>query len=947
MAVSQLPQAPYRQDRRIYPTPIIGDVLFSEVRDCTRIEIPEYGTPHPNPKKWPDHKLVFVKPVDIERDGIFEFFYAAERENQDLYNFSSGYRNVVGNAGGREFRVVQRTYVTLREKFKPMDIEFGTPMMDVPEGKFSDVEYVFFDRQQQQIQEQELNALFVAEVHTYIEKAFLEYKLSYGTQKSEVVPEKFRALIPQTSTEQIVEGLAEQPTLTGSQLSVTEDQINPDIKVVRTVSRADQQTGYSLSGKQVTNVLQVADVVETIVPDGTTIETTALTVDGSIESLGNGQSIQRVITAPELFAAESYSAQRPDPVPEKFRVLTPTENIEETVEGTAAMPTLAAGDLQVSEQQLNVHVKRKSRTKRNLTTLPKSITQKVTTGEKQVATITDTLQNGDTTETPTATKDIQSDALGDGTYVVRKVEVPELFSAKGFTAQKSDTIPEKFRAQVPTNTEQQNKIGQATQPSLSAGELERSQQQLNEFVYREQITKRDVVGDVTLPEVKRAYVEGTIASVEEKLTSDPTIESGFLVSESAANPIGDGKFIVQTVKVNSWPELKSSEWDPVLNTQVVRTEQFVTPPSTFNEDNTAYRAINEDRTLKVIENVPLEALNNYVMSFPIQADLQLPNVLKRLEVVWAESVSTGEFTSDWNGFVPQPDEVNLNASESGSATTSVSLKPELIVDIEQPWGSDISATAYYFFMKSENNSVTETAFLDRLTAINGGNVVSRWPSFRPVSHTIVLQGVAGTVKSTLNVSAASASTSYEEATGQDGTSNFGGVDSDPYAYPSGVKSWERNIGKGKDYDLDVVLNAVTIPPTIHGLIDIKNADTIYRNITAKANVKWDYSTEYTQVAGGTYLDDGYPPEVKTTYITWWGSMLENGFIHPSLYFPKVDEESSINTQIVGDINPKQLEPTALEKIPTSGLYVIKSTIEPYKWGWVKCGAWVLDASVLA
>ena len=74
MAVSQLPQAPYRQDRRIYPTPIIGDVLFSEVRDCTRSEIPEYGTLHPNPKKWPDHKLVYVKPVDIERDGIFEFF---------------------------------------------------------------------------------------------------------------------------------------------------------------------------------------------------------------------------------------------------------------------------------------------------------------------------------------------------------------------------------------------------------------------------------------------------------------------------------------------------------------------------------------------------------------------------------------------------------------------------------------------------------------------------------------------------------------------------------------------------------------------------------------------------------------------------------------------------------------------------------------------------------
>ena len=248
MAVSQLPQAPYRQDRKVFPTPIVGDVLFSEVRDCTRIEIPEYGTPHPNPKKWPDHKLVFVKTVDIERDGIFEFFYAAERENQDLYNFSSGYRNIIGNAGGREFRVVQRSYVTLRDKFQPMDIEFGTPMPNVPEGKFDGVEYVFFDRQQQPIQEQELNALFVAEVHTYVERAFLDYKLSYAAERIDPLPDRFRTSIPQEVTEEIVEGLAEMPELSGSALSIKEDQLNPDIKLVRTVTRDTPTTGVKLDG---------------------------------------------------------------------------------------------------------------------------------------------------------------------------------------------------------------------------------------------------------------------------------------------------------------------------------------------------------------------------------------------------------------------------------------------------------------------------------------------------------------------------------------------------------------------------------------------------------------------------------------------------------------------------------------------------------------------------
>ena len=1124
MAVSQLPQAPYRQDRRIYPTPIIGDVLFSEVRDCTRIEIPEYGTPHPNSKKWPDHKLVYVKTVDIERDGIFEFFYAAERENQDIYNFSSGYRNVVGNAGGREFRVVQRSYVTLREKFEPTDIEFGAPMMDVPEGKFNDVEYVFFDRQQQPIQEQELNALFVAEVHTYIEKAFLEYKLSYGIQKSEVVPEKFRALIPQTSTEQIIEGLAEQPTLTGSQLSVTEDQINPDIKVVKTVSRADQQTGYALSGKQVTNVLQVADVVETIVPDGTTITTTALTVDGSVESMGNGQSLQRVITAPELFTAKSFATQRPDPVPEKFRVLAPTENTEETVVGTAEMTDLIAGELAASEQQVNVHVKRKSRTKRdvttlpkslsqklttnekqiatvietlqngdtndvpsatkdiqsealgdgtyvvrktevpelftsetfssqrpdptpekfrvlipsesteeniigtalmptlttgelesteqqinkfvkrkrstkrnittlpksltqktttgekqvatitdtlqngdtseaptatkdiqsevlgdgtyvvrktevpelftsetfssqrpdptpekfrvlipsesteeniigtalmptlttgelesteqqinkfvkrkrstkrNITTLPKSLTQKTTTGEKQVATITDTLQNGDTSEAPTATKDIQSEVLGDGTYVVRKIEVPELFTSKVYTTQKPDTIPERFRAEIPTQTEQTNKIGQASQRTLLTNELEKSEQQINKFVYREQTTKRTIPASVALPEVQRAYVEGTVAKVNEKLSTTPTIESGLLVSESQATPIGDGKFVVQTVKVDSWPALKSSDWDPVLNAQVVRTEQFVGPPTSFNEDNTSFRAINKDRALKVVEDAPVTALSSYVMSFPIQVDLQLPNVLKRLEVVWAESTSVGSFNSEFAG-----SNISLSGSETGSATSSITLKPELIIDIVQPWGSDITATAYYFFMPSSNNSVTESAFLGRLAQV-AGKSVSRWPSFKPVSHTLLLQGVSGAVKANVSASASGNQTGYDKTT-----------------------------GSGQEFDIGISLNAVTLPPTIHGAINIVNAQARERTVTANSTVHW--------FSSGTF-----PP----VYVT-----------------------SNAAKTVEAKVTPTSLAATTPVDIPKSGSYVVKSSIDPYKWGWVKCAAYVVDATVLA
>ena len=247
MAVSPIPQAPFRQDRKVFLTPIIGDVLFSEIRDCSRIEIPEYGTQHPDAKKWTSHKLVFVKTVDIERDGLFEFFYAAAREDQDLYNFSFGTRNVVGGAGGREFRIVLREYVTFRSEFDPLYDGFNQPMPNVPEGTFDGVEYVFFEKLQKKIDQPELDSLFVAETVTYIEKAFLDLKISYEAQRADTVPEKFRATIPNIITEGLVEGLVEIPTLAQNELQESQSQLNPDVKLVRNVTRNPQTAPVTLT----------------------------------------------------------------------------------------------------------------------------------------------------------------------------------------------------------------------------------------------------------------------------------------------------------------------------------------------------------------------------------------------------------------------------------------------------------------------------------------------------------------------------------------------------------------------------------------------------------------------------------------------------------------------------------------------------------------------------
>lgn len=633
MAVSQLPQAPYRQDRKIFPTPIVGDVLFSEVRDCNRGNpFPEYGTPHPNPQRWPDHKLVYIKPVDIERNEIFEFFYAADRQNQDLYNFSFGYRNLIGNTGGREFRIVQRSYVTLRSDFQPLDIEFGTPMPNVPEDKFEGVEYVFFDRQQQRINQQELDSLYVAEVHTYVEKAFLDYKLSYGTVKIDLTPEKFRASIPQFTTEELVEGLAEQPVLVGDQINVSEDQLNPDIKLVRTIERGKPDTDIEFTGR-------------------------------------------------------------------------------------------------------------------------------------------------------------------------------------------------------------------------------------------------------------RAYVEGTTADTTETYSpSEIEEDTGLYVVQSTVTPTGDGSFVKETIEVESWPELKSSEWDPKLNAQVVRTEQFVEPPTDFSEINVTYRAINEDRSLKVTEVEPTEVLESYLLSLPTRIDLQLPPVLKSLEVVWSEDFSVGSGESEGEGIAPNnATGISLESSAVSNVQSKRTKIPSLKSEVETVWGRDISATAYFFYTKLTNNQLSESALVSRLSGL-AGKELQKWPIFKPKSHTIVAKG--GTV--------------YANAAAKVIRSLTINLDD--------VVAESFTIGEDFDESRDIRIDAVTINNVIHGPITIGNSasETISATVNAHSRVKMDRSdTVYRDATVGS---DAY-----------------------------------LNISV----SPTSLPATSPMDVPRSGNYIIDCKVEPYRWGWSYCAAVVVDASQFA
>ena len=88
------------------PTPIIGDVLFSEIVDTSlpKNQNPSYGQAHPLSGRWPNHKLCYCEPLGDDKNE--RWYYVADRDNQDDYNWEIG-------PGEQVFR----TYLIPRDKY--------------------------------------------------------------------------------------------------------------------------------------------------------------------------------------------------------------------------------------------------------------------------------------------------------------------------------------------------------------------------------------------------------------------------------------------------------------------------------------------------------------------------------------------------------------------------------------------------------------------------------------------------------------------------------------------------------------------------------------------------------------------------------------------------------------------------------------------------------------
>lgn len=372
---------------------------------------------------------------------------------------------------------------------------------------------------------------------------------SYSIEIPDPVPTRFRAVAQVKTTETTEMGEASMPVLAAGDISRSEQQLDQYTYRLRIVSRAltvpvsITQTKITQDGQVATEVETLANGIQTVTPaaGGTTIE-------GSVENLGNGQSIKRVVSVPGVFTKDTFETEIEDLLPRDFQALLKTRETTEIVAGTATQPVLAVGELSAKEEQISVQLKRVRRKARDIPTLPKALTGKRVLSDGRLATLTRILAAGAQTITPTArTVSAEIDALGDGSTVKTQVQADEALPQASTTQEQPVIPPRKFLTITSDKTVESVVEHVAVSPDPlginGLGVVESSAKQIEKFRGLKRTRTRAGSIQTTLVE----YRQNSKGQLVTKNTSFSTVGTPITVSaltEAAeVEALGDGRFM--------------------------------------------------------------------------------------------------------------------------------------------------------------------------------------------------------------------------------------------------------------------------------------------------------------------------------------------------------------------------------------------------------------------
>lgn len=414
---------------------------------------------------------------------------------------------------------------------------------------------------------------------------------------------------------------------------------------------------------------------------------------------------------------------------------------------------------------------------------------------------------------PSSTQDVAIKDLGNG-WSIQEVAIsgtyvggifaPSPFARDSYAKERLNLIPEKFRGLIPTLRTKVVTDGQAIIPTLGAGELYRSEEDLTAF---RKLVEVLTINDITFPvdiidtAVITEYGGGPV-NINQRLAvvNTLTVEQGEDVVSSKVTKIGEGHELRDTTRrqANAWPVEYEDKFDPRLQVIIPSTRQVVglgtTSPGISGAVVTERLPVDGYRETKVITTQPLSAADAYVRILHNNTNVSVPPELVSIQAYYSQDGGAGTYTENGNYTISAPGVGGLQLR--GSAQASASVVPEASWIVKIPRTQNIPCRHILLYV---SNTATRAQVLTAVNVALGSPGLSEWPTFRPQQVLLLLQG--GKVNGRLEIS----------ATAHDSLAlDFAGV----VKYSGN----SRTNGGGLSVDVSRTSRLVQLPETIHPTI---------------------------------------------------------------------------------------------------------------------------------
>lgn len=666
----------------------------------------------------------------------------------------------------------------------------------------------------------------------FIEEPFQNIELA--TERSEWVPDKFG--VERTQTQEVISGTVAQPTLAAEDLRISERQLSLYKKLVSKLTHAGVEFPVVLVSKRTNQQKQVVTVTETLRLVSASPVPSA-TQDSVTQDLGNGYEVVITEVVPSVFADSTFTKQVEDAVPIEFRVALPTTDTTSASTGSAIMPTLGSGDLLATQRQITEFTKLVRLVTRSGLSLPVSLVGKDTNDRGQVVTITRTYRVTGTDPVPTATKEVAVQTIGDGRVVETTREIDAVFGKNLYEKQIIDILPEDFKAALAALRTDVITEGTAEEPTLSVGDLRKSEEQITVFTKIASTLSR---AGVSLPAVitntatMTEYGGGLVTIIRtlaDAGTLAPQEGEGYVASR--VTKLGEGHEWRETIVrfAGAWPIETGTEIDRRTGLAIPLTRQVLANGVTggiSGDIETEVQPIDGYRARKIIRSMPTSAIDAYFRDLHNNTNIDLPAELQSLTFFSEPSGQSGAYNETGTYAIGGPNGSG-GLSLRGNATCAAAVAMEISFGVKEPRGDSVPCRHFLFYVV---NGASRATILSRLTTYMTGTV-NEWPRWSPRGVVIVVKG------SRISLSLDLSATAHDSV-----VTDYNGV--------LKASGGSRTSGYGRNLEIGLNTKTIRLPPTVHPALVFTNNGTTSGSDSISATAEGSMSTG----ASGGFVNTG-------------------------------------------------------------------------------------------